>query len=120
MDDDFAEIEAATKRSLRLGFDDMLRARREAEQTPPPPLSLIPQPDLLPGGIARFRCPLGCGWWHDENPGLESSRLILPVGFTRQDLSDALSLNAEASGLALRDRVERAIVQHYRERHPSA
>lgn len=119
-DEDFAEIEAAAKRMPGPGIDELLRARREAEQTPPPLPSLIPEPDLLHGGVVRFRCPLGCGWRHDENPGLESCRLILPVDFTAQDISDTISVNAEASGLALLDRVERAIVQHYSERHPNA
>lgn len=91
-----------------------------------PRSTVIPMPDFVPGsrsrfdGVARFHCPLGCGWWHDEptDPGPQS--LILPEGFTSADLSSMLSLNAEARVLTLHARVEQAISDHYSGRHPGA
>lgn len=119
MGNDFADIEAAMKRIPKPTIDDLLRARREAEQTPPPPPSTIPTPDFPSFGVVRFRCPLDCGWFHDEHPGLESmGPLLLPAGFTSDDLSAAISSQAEARGNNFRLRVEQSIADHFTEAHP--
>ncbi|MGW4695178.1 hypothetical protein ACWEO1_22680 [Kitasatospora cineracea] len=68
--------------------------------------------------IARFHCPIGCGWRHDEPADPGPGRIILPVGFTATDLSGAMSLNAEAGWLAFRSRVEAAITDHFETAHP--
>lgn len=102
---------------------DLLReiedARHASEKAPPPPPSTIPTPDFLPGCIARFHCPLGCGWHHDEttDPG-PMGPLLLPANFTTDDLSAAMSSQAEVRGNNFRLRVELAIAGHFDAVHP--
>jgi hypothetical protein len=123
--DDFADIEAAVRRLPQPSLADILRARREAEQAPPPPPTTIPLPESpYPfrhplGGTMRFHCPLGCGWWHDENPGAElPGPILLPVDFTDGDLSAAFTSMAEVRGNNVRLRVEQAIADHFTQAHP--
>ena len=119
MGDDFADTEAVMKRLPQPTVEDFLRARREAEQAPPPPPTTIPTPDFPSFGVVRFRCPLDCGWHHDENPGLEPmGPLLLPADFTPDDLSAALSSQAEVRHNNFRLRVEQSIADHFAEAHP--
>ena len=121
MSDDFADFEAAVRRLPQPSIADLLRAQREAEQAPPPPPTTIPTPDFPKplGGVVRFRCPLDCGWFHDEHPGLEPmGPLLLPADFTGDDLSAALSSQAEVSSNNFRLRVEHAISEHFDAVHP--
>ncbi|MFI1485809.1 hypothetical protein [Streptomyces sp. NPDC020747] len=118
MADDF-DLNALTR---PLGADflrEVEDARRAAEQAPPPPPSTIPMPDFRPGCIARFRCPLECGWHHDEStdPG-PMGPLLLPANFTADDLSAAMSSQAEVRGNNFRLRVELAISEHFDAAHP--
>lgn len=100
-------------------LEDLLRARREAEQAPPPPPTTIPQPDFPSFGVVRFQCHLDCGWHHEEQPGLEPmGPLLLPANFTSDDLSAAISSQAEVSANAFRLRVEQAISDHFDAAHP--
>lgn len=114
MDDRF-DLDAAL---ARLPQPDLLRAQREAEQAPPAVTS-IPEPSLLSGGVARFHCPLDCGWHHDENtdPGPVGT-LLLPAGFTGETLSDAITSAAEVRSNNFRLRVEQAISDHFQAAHP--
>ncbi|MFK0222248.1 hypothetical protein ACIQWN_29160 [Streptomyces vinaceus] len=98
--------------------EDYLRARREAEQAPPV-VTALPMPDFVRGGIVRYRCLLDCGWFHDENPSAErAGPLLLPVDFTTEDLSAAITSAAEVRSKAYAMRVEQAIAAHFEEAHP--
>jgi len=116
-DDDF-DLDALVGRLPMPTYDDVLRARR-ADELAPPIVSALPMPDFVRGGIVRYRCLLDCGWFHDERPGLEMpGPLLLPVGFTSEDLSAAISGAAEVQGKASAMRVEQAIAAHFAEAHP--
>ena len=118
MADDFSDIEAALASLPQPSIDDLLRARREAELTPPP-ATTMPQPGFMPGGVVRYHCPLDCGWSHDENPGLEpTGSLLLPANFTGDDVSEALTSMAEVRSKAYARRVEQAIADHFARAHP--
>ncbi|GAA2929982.1 hypothetical protein [Streptomyces enissocaesilis] len=118
MSDEFADIEAVMKRLPQPTLDDVLRAQREAENTPPP-VTTMPQPGFHPGGIVRYHCPFGCGWSHDENPSLEpTGPLLLPANFTSGNISDAITSMAEVRGKAYARRVEQAIADHFESAHP--
>ena len=69
------------------------------------------------GGTIRYRCPLGCDWFHDEHPGAEP---MLPVRLpTDPDrLGEALTAQATARHAAFQQRVETAITDHYEQQHP--
>ncbi|WP_158013036.1 hypothetical protein [Streptomyces sp. Root369] len=62
------------KKSARETYEELDAARRAAAATPPE-LTSIPMPTYPYGwslrhplgGTMRFACPLGCGWFHDEN-----------------------------------------------------
>lgn len=101
---------------------DVLRARLEAEPVLPP-LSTIPAPEfphpLRLGGVVRYRCPLDCGWHHDARPDDEPmGPLLLPAGFTTEDLSAAISSQAVVRSNNFRLRVEQAIAEHFDASHP--
>lgn len=87
-------------------MDDVLAARRRDVQEPLP-VRTLPMPELLRGGVLRYRCPLGYPWWHDEDPGREEpSPLLLPAGYTSEDLAAALTSAAEVRNNALRRALE--------------
>jgi hypothetical protein len=116
-DDDF-DLDALVGRLPMSTYDDVLRARREAELAPLV-VSALPMPEWMRGGIVRYRCHLDCGWFHDENPGLEMpSPLLLPADFTSEDLSAAMTSAAEVRGKAYVMRVEQAIAAHFAVAHP--
>ncbi|NRQ31297.1 hypothetical protein HII36_05520 [Nonomuraea sp. NN258] len=127
MNDDDFDIEAVAQAARARGYDhmDVLRAQQEAAKAPPPPPTVIPEPEFpyppqhALGGVVRFRCPFGCPWYHDENPGAEApGRFMLPADFTQEDVTSAISLEAEARRNALLVRVERAITVHLAVDHP--
>ncbi|MFI9026315.1 hypothetical protein [Streptomyces sp. NPDC053560] len=119
---DGSEIDSIT-RSLddRKAMAEVIEARRDAEEQEPPELSIIPTPEFLPGGIVRCRCPRGCGFHYDVNPGLDAARerfrVVLPADPASTDVSDALTARAAARGDAQRARIESAIAEHYEEQH---
>lgn len=121
------DLEAALAPLPAPSLDDVLRAQREAAAAPPSEPSIIPEPTYPYGltmhrlaGTVRWSCVHGCGWAHDENPGLEatSMRIVLPADFTGQDISDALTTQATDRHKAMRQRVEDAITEHYARAHP--
>ncbi|MGW1744616.1 hypothetical protein ACWCRD_03150 [Streptomyces sp. NPDC002092] len=117
MDDDLAAVLAGLSMP---SLADIERMRREAEQAPPA-VTTIPQPDFpIPfGGVARFHCPLDCGWRHDEGPDVEPmGPLLLPAGFTSDDVSAAISAQADVRANNFRLRVELAISEHFDAAHP--
>lgn len=122
-DEEFEEIAAAAARMPDEEVADVWRALREINAAPPPaelpPLTTIPTPEYLPGCVIRYRCPLGCGWWHDERVGAEpSGPLILPAGFTSEDIDRALTEQAAARERAYVARVEQAVAGHFDAAHP--
>ncbi|MFC8463399.1 hypothetical protein [Streptomyces sp. NPDC057250] len=92
---------------------DMLTARRAAEHPEPLPATAVPAPQFPAYGVTRYHCPRRCGWWHDEPTDPGPSPLIVSVDQAGADVGAMLSLNAEAQLLALLERVERAIGEHY-------
>lgn len=80
-----------------------------------PPLTTVPAPEFLPGGVVRYRCPPGCvDWHHEERPGCElPGPLLLPAGYTSEDLTAALTSETAVRGNALRLWVEQAIAGHF-------
>ncbi|MFE2424615.1 hypothetical protein [Streptomyces hokutonensis] len=111
-------------KSPREAYDEMMAAREAAAAAPLPEPSIIAMPTYPDdrwgrlGGTIRFGCPLGCGWHHDENPGLEAATepLVLPLDLSRLD--EALTAQANARAEAFRVRVETAITAHYAADHP--
>lgn len=86
--------------------------------------TIIPEPKFLGPStghafmVARFRCPLDCGWWHDEPTDPNPGPTRLPL---RSDGSidwESHGLVLEAQGELLRAGVEHALTEHYRQHHP--
>ena len=101
---------------------DLLAARQAAERPPePPPVTTMPMPEFLrtriAGQTARYRCPRGCGWFHDEPTDPGSLGLIVAIEPGRDSIGEMISLNAEARSLAYQARVEAAISEHYAGSH---
>ncbi|MFE1321625.1 hypothetical protein [Kitasatospora phosalacinea] len=84
--------------------------------------NIIPAPEFLgpmtghPTLVARFHCPLGCGWWHEEPTDPGPARLPLRPDWTID--WEAHDLVLKARDEAFRVGVEHAIAEHYRKRHP--
>ncbi|WP_019061671.1 hypothetical protein [Streptomyces prunicolor] len=98
-------------------FAEIEAARRAAEAAPLPEPSIIPMPEFPAFGLVRYPCPLGCGWHHDERPGLEPfGPITLPAD--PGALSAALTAHADARAEALRQRIENALSDHYEVAHP--
>lgn len=126
--DPMEDVEAALAAMPREAREELVRQWWKAATAPPPPqpaLSLFPPPQFPYGprhpdaGAVRWNCPLGCGWWHEENPGRElPGPLRLPAGLTSEDVSEAVSRQAQERSEALRQRVEDAITEHYGTAHP--
>lgn len=106
----FARPDVAAKETA-----DYLAARSRAPELPP--ATTIPMPEFPRWGVARFRCPRGCGWFHDEPTDPGPQPLIIPVDGGPDDATAMLSLNAEARHLVQRDRIEAALSEHYGTAH---
>lgn len=123
--DPMEEVEAALAAMAREFREGLVRQWWKAATEPPPPQSLLPSPQFPYGlrhpnaGAVRWNCPRGCGWWHEENPGRElPGPLRLPAGFTSEDVSEAITRQAQERSEALQRRVEDAITEHYTTAHP--
>lgn len=127
--EDLAELEAVA-RSLRGTSADAFRellAAREAAATAAPEEEahpLLGEPEF-PGGLGfgavRWSCREGCGWSHTETPDMEApGPLVLPVGFGPDDVSAAITHQAEERQRELRKRVEGAFLEHYATAHPES
>ncbi|GAA4186892.1 hypothetical protein GCM10022252_19560 [Streptosporangium oxazolinicum] len=117
-DEIWAKIEAASERRGRESSDEALRAYREDLRKPPPPPSVIPEPENLGDGVLRFRCPI-CPWYYDEQMDSQSpGRVMLSADFTAQDLIEQLAVEGEARTNALLVRTEREFITHYADKHP--
>ncbi|MEU1815154.1 hypothetical protein ABZ543_08145 [Streptomyces roseifaciens] len=83
--------------------------------------SVVPTPEFTRNGTVRFPCPRGCGWFHDENPGLDAIAdpyvLVLPTDTTSADISAAISRQASERAEAQQARVEAAVIEHDRKAH---
>ncbi|GAB2327897.1 hypothetical protein [Streptomyces variabilis] len=131
--EDLAELEAIARSVRGTPADDFreLLAAREAAATAAPetaapeeahPLFGEPEfPGRLQYGAVRWSCREGCGWSHTETPGMEpAGPLVLPVGFGPDDLSAAVTRQAEERHRELWKRVEGAFAEHYATAHPGA
>ncbi|HLL36522.1 MAG TPA: hypothetical protein VK545_22175 [Streptomyces sp.] len=117
-DDGLGAVLAAMARLPLPSPEGIARPQREAELAPLV-VSTVPAPEFLPGGGARFRCPLGCGWFHEERPDLELPGPVrLPVNPTGEDIARAITAQAEERETARRQRVEQAIAGHREAAHP--
>lgn len=125
--EDLAELEAVARSLRGTPADDLqelLAAREAAATAGPEEAHLIPEPEF-PGGLGlgtvRWNCREGCGWSHTEAPDLEApGPLVLPVGFGSDDLSAAITHQAEERHRELLKRVEGAFLEHYATAHPES
>lgn len=107
---------------------ELIEARRAVEQAPPPEPCIIPQPEFprtwprLISGVVRYPCTLpggGCSWSYEVDTILEdTSPLVLPVSGSVEDLNRAITERAERRITDFRDRIERAIREHFARVHP--
>ncbi|MFE2850543.1 hypothetical protein ACFXJO_05345 [Streptomyces lavendulae] len=118
MNNDDFDLEAFVGRLPTPTIEDLLQARREAELAPPV-VTGLPMPEFVRWGVVRYRCLLDCGWFHEEHPGLERpGALLLPAGFTSEDLAAAITSAAEVRSKAFAMRIQQAIADHFAEAHP--
>jgi hypothetical protein len=101
---------------------DLIAERRRAEEEYAAAWepSTIPMPEFPRMGVARFRCPRGCAWFHDEDAARDAAEpyaLTLPANYTADDVTAAINRNAAARATATRERIERAIAEHDQEAH---
>lgn len=69
--------------------------------------------------VIRYPCPLGCGWYHQEEPGLDAyGPFIVAAPNDPQAVSAALTAHANERAEVYRQRVEKALVDHYETSHP--
>jgi hypothetical protein len=125
--DPMSDLDAAMAGLRRQSGVELVELLRAAQQAPPPAPTVIPAPEFpYPlghplAGTARFRCPLGCGWYHDEWSGTdwaEPFRVRLPVEYTREDIGAALTAHADEQAARLAGRVEAAFLDHYAREDP--
>ncbi|MFF4900400.1 hypothetical protein [Streptomyces sp. NPDC001068] len=119
-----AELPSATAAQLVWQWQQDA-ARLAAEQLEPLPLMRGPEfpwglrgPNATVTGWACRQpgCPMAYLEDVDELPG----PMTLPVNFTADDLSAAISAQASARHQARLDRIQRAFRDHYRTDHPEA
>ncbi|CAL9539127.1 hypothetical protein [Streptomyces sp. enrichment culture] len=117
-----------------------IRAARRADLERPPQRTIIPLPDYVGRGIARFPCSLGLSaevrsygpgfvrlvhgptpcWWsytHDTFRD-DDEPISVPVSASTQEVSRLLNERAERRSEELRLRVETAIRAHFALEHP--
>jgi hypothetical protein len=122
--DEFADLEAILQAARATAGDDLralLAARERTAEAEPGEAPLLPPPELPgPGfsGAVRWSCRHRCGWSHTEHPGMEPmGPLVLPVDFRPEDVSAAVTRQAEERHQALQARVLDALTAHYAAEH---
>ncbi|MGX1514059.1 hypothetical protein [Streptomyces collinus] len=120
-------LAALPKPSPREMMAELLEARRRAESAPAE-ASIIPQPEHeFPDGrrwwepVLAFGCPHRCGWAHREDPHANFTEeaalpLVIPAG-SPEEVSRAISAQANARAEAQRARIEGAILEHLQTAH---
>lgn len=102
------------------------------EDRPALPVPEFPYPlGSAQSGCVRWSCPQGCGWHHDEWPGREPGKIVIPAGVETDgrtvaevlaacdpaDLDRALTASAAAREEARYLRVRTALDEHARTAH---
>lgn len=112
------------RKTVAEAYEELHAARRAAANAPPPPQTIIPAPTYPPlwphegAGLVLYPCALECGWVHGEDTYTWS---LGPIVFRPDDpgsLDRALTAQAEARGVELRERVETAVREHFAAAHP--
>lgn len=122
--DAYAELEAVLQTVRETAGDDLrvlLAARGRAPEAEQGEAHLLPPPEFagpLGSGAVRWSCRYGCGWSHTERPDLEPmGPLVLPADFRPEDVSAAVTRQAEERHQALQARVLDALTAHYAAEH---
>ncbi|UJV43008.1 hypothetical protein [Streptomyces sp. AMCC400023] len=130
MTDQYADLDAFTREyfSGRDHVREAQRAREAAAQAPPPEPTIIPMPEYprawprLFSGVAHYRCTVpggGCMWVYDVDLLLEDSEpLRFPVCASLDELNRHLNDRADRRVRDLRQRIETAFRDHFRQWHP--
>jgi hypothetical protein len=119
----------ALVRELFAGSDpvkEWLTARAAAEQAPPPEPMIIPPPEFFGdrgrmfSTVARYACTVpggGCPWGYVVDTSVQVPlRVILPG--SGEDISQALTEQAEERARAVQERIEGAFREHFTLFHP--
>jgi hypothetical protein len=127
LDDIDALLDAATAQLPPLDLAALLAAQRAAASAPQPPEDVIPAPTFprdpaRPSWacpVARYACPRGCGWFHDE-PTDDGAplRIVVPADPTPDDVATAITARADARAEQLRARIQEAVTGHLADAHP--
>lgn len=101
---------------------EWLTAKAAAEQAPPPEPSIIPMPEYPPSrfltGVVVYRCTAGdrsCKWAYVVDTALQEARepLRIPWPGSGEDISRAITEQAEERMRALKERIEDALREHF-------
>lgn len=101
---------------------EWLDARAAAAQAPPPEPSIIPRPEYPPArfltGVVAYRCTsvgTSCDWAYVVDTALQEARepLRIPWPGSGEDISRALTEQAEERMRALKERIEDAFREHF-------
>ncbi|MER7477471.1 hypothetical protein ABTX60_07410 [Streptomyces sp. NPDC126510] len=122
-EEDRRELEAVMARLPRRTpaevFAEIEAARRAERNAPWPEPSIVPTSEFPAFGVIRYPCPLGCGWHHQEEPGVDAyGPIVVAAPYDSQAVSAALTASANERGELFRERVEAALVDHYETAHP--
>lgn len=107
---------------------EMLDARRAAEQAPPPEPTIIPMPEFIGGRgrlistVIRYPCTVpggGCPWGYVVDVGLRvAEKFTLSVSGFPEGLDRAITDQAAQRLRDLRERIEEAFGEHFELFHP--
>jgi len=105
---------------------EWLEARAAAAAAPPPEPSIIPMPEYSRSPfapVAVYRCTVEgarCAWSYVVNTALQDSHapLRIPLPGSGQDISRALTEQAEERMRSLKERIEDAFREHFELFHP--
>lgn len=124
-----ALLDAATAPLPPTDLAAALAAQRAAATAPQTSPSVIPEPTFprAPAApwwacpVARYACPRGCGWSHDE-PTDDGAplRIVVPADPTPDDVTAAITAHAAARAKQQRARIEKAITDHLADAHDAS